>query len=323
MEPLNILIIGASIAGPTLATLLLTTSLPAAQKPHITLLERSPSLRMEGQNIDIRGAGITIMRHLGIEKRVRAGVTGEEGVRFVDKHNRVWGEFRADRSGKTSTPTADVEILRGTLAEILMARARGVSEEVQAAGGRGVDFLFGDSLDRIEQDGAGVAVHFAKSGETRRFDLVVGADGLQSSTRRLVWGSEGEARRVKKLAGGVYGAFFGMPARESDSMYRRWFHAPGRRGVMVRPGKTRDQVTVFMTVINDSDERLPAVAGKRREDTQAQKALMREYFQGAGWECDRIVDEMMATEDFYYDMLAQVQMDKRSKGRVVLLGDAG
>lgn len=47
MAPLKILIVGSSIAGPTLATLLLNP-LPAHEKPHITLLERSPSIRKEG-----------------------------------------------------------------------------------------------------------------------------------------------------------------------------------------------------------------------------------------------------------------------------------
>ncbi|KAF3762011.1 FAD/NAD(P)-binding domain-containing protein, partial [Cryphonectria parasitica EP155] len=307
----NILIIGCSIAGPALATCLLLSDLPADQQPHITVLERSPGLRTEGQNIDIRGAGITIIRRLGIEKQIKARTTGEEGVRLVDMQNRIWAQFSADKSGKMSTPTADVEILRGTLAEILYQRAR-----------TGIEFIWGDHLDSIEQDGDKVDVHFAKSGQRRRFDLVVGADGLQSTTRGMVWGQHAD-RVVKKLAGGVYGAFFSMAAGQNDTMWRRWFHAPGRRGVMVRPDEQRDRVTVFMTLINDTDERLSVVATNRREEVQAQKQLMKEFFQDAGWECDRIVDGMMKTKDFYYDMIAQVKMDNWSKGRVALLGDAG
>lgn len=324
MAPLHILIVGTSIAGPTLATLLLLTALPAPEKPHITLLERSSSLRQEGQNIDIRGAGLTIMRHLGIELAVRRATTREKGVRLVDGRDRVWAEIAADRTGGTSTPTADVEILRGTLAGILLARVRAVSETVQAAGGAGVEVLFGESVERIEQDdGKGVTVQFARSKETRRFDLVVGADGVQSTTRKLVWGTEGECRRVERVAGGTYGAFFSGMAGEGDGLWRRWFHAPGRRGVMLRPSERRERISVLMTVVNDSDARLAAVVGRKREDVAAQKELMREYFQDAGWECDRLLREMMTTDDFYYDMLAQVKMDNWSKGRVVLLGDAG
>lgn len=181
MAPLNILIVGCSVAGPALATCLLISDLPAAQKPHITVLERASSLRKDGQNIDIRGAGVTIIKKLGMENLIRAGTTGEEGVQWVDHNNRIWAQFPADRSGKTSTPTADIEILRGTLAGILSERARTISNDVQANGGKGIKFIFGDHLDSIEQNGDQVQVHFANSDETRSYDLLVGADGLQSS----------------------------------------------------------------------------------------------------------------------------------------------
>lgn len=323
MAPIHILIVGTSIAGPTLATLLLLTALPATEKPHITLLERASYPRKEGQNVDIRGAGLTIMRHLGIELAVRRATTHEKGVRIVDDRDRVWAEVPADHSGRTSTPTADVEILRGSLAAILLKRVREVSKTVHAAGGAGVEILFGEWVDHLEQDGDGVTVQFARRKETRRFDLVVGADGVQSTTRKMVWGTEGETKRVERVAGGVYGAFFSGMVGEGDGLWRRWFHAPERRAVMVRPSESRERMSVFMTVVNDRDARLPAVVGRKREDVQAQKELMKEYFQDAGWECARLVREMMTTEDFYYDMIAQVKMDKWSKGRVVLLGDAG
>lgn len=92
---------------------------------------------------------------------------------------------------------------------------------------------------------------------------------------------------------------------------------------MLRPDEQRDRTTAFMTVINEKDERLPQVALKGHENVQAQKELLAEYFKDAGWECERVIREMMATDDFYYDMVAQVKMDKWNKGRVVLLGDAG
>ncbi|ROW03005.1 hypothetical protein VMCG_05778 [Cytospora schulzeri] len=321
MAPLNILIVGCSIAGPTLATFLLLSPLPANEKPHITILERSHVMRKDGQNIDVRGTGLTILRKLGLEAAVRASTTGEAGVQFVDENNTVWAQLAADTSGKYQTPTSDIEILRGRLAELLWERSRDVSEAVQRGGGRGIEYIFGDYLDEIAQDGEKVGVHLAKSGERRRYDLVVGADGLQSRTRSMVWGSGGEEDRIRRL--GMYGAFFSMPRGKTDSQWRRWFHAPGRRGIMVRPDEQRDRTTVFMYVINDHDERLPAVAAKGREDVQSQKAIMSEYFHDAGWECKRIIKEMMQTRDFYYDLVGQVKMDKWSKGRVVLLGDAG
>ena len=120
----------------------------------------------------------------------------------------------------------------------------------------------------------------------------------------------------------MYGGFFSCPSGPTDTEWRRWFHSPGAKGIMVRPSDEKDEVTVCLNVISD-DQRLLDAARDGRKGVETQKALMREYFQDAGWECDRILKEMDQSDDFYYDMVAQVRLDKWSKGRVVLLGDAG
>ena len=319
--PNSILIVGCGVAGPTLASFLLLSAIPAAEKPHITILERAPTLRAQGQNIDIRGAGATVVRKLGIEGLIRASVTGEEGVKFVDGANRVWAEFAADKSGKVQTGTSDIEILRGRLAEICFRRSKSISDEVQRQGGKGIEYLFGDYADSIEQDSQKVHVRFAKRGQRRSFDLVVGADGLQSRTRKMVWGEDSDDSRVRRL--GMYIGFFSMPAGKTDSEWRRWYHASGRRGIMVRPSETRDRVTVLMSVINEQDRRFEDVATDGHKAVQAQKALLKECFRDAGWESGRLIKGMEAADDFYYDFVGQIRMDKLSKGRVVLLGDAG
>ena len=321
MAPQNILIIGAGVAGPALATFLLLSSIPALEKPHITLLERSATISANGQNIDLRGAGVAIIRKLGLENLIRNSTTGEEGVQHVDEQNRVWGSLPAGKTEAVHSPTSDVEIMRGRLAEVLIHRCENVSEQVKKEGGAGVEFVFGETVEEIEQDGERVNVRFSKSGVKRSFGLVVGADGLQSRTRKLVWGEEGEAERLKRL--GMYGGFFSIPKGDTDTMWRRWYHAPGRRGLMLRPDKQRGKTTAFMTVISEKDERLVEVARKGPKGVDEQKALLEEYFKDVGWESERVIREMWATKDFYYDMVAQVKMEKHSKGRVVLLGDAG
>ena len=317
MAPLNILIIGAGIAGPTLATFLLLTPEPPKEKPHITILERAPSVRPHGQNIDIRGAGVIVIRKLGLTSTIKANTTGEKGVQHVDAQNRVWAALEA---GKGGAPTSDVEILRGRLAEVMVEKCREVSDDVKRQGGAGVDFVFGDYVADIEELGDKASVRFAESGETRKYDLVVGADGLQSRTRRMVWGKETDGERVKSL--GMYGGFFSMPRGETDTEWRRWYHAPGRRGIMLRPDGTGKRTTATMTLVSE-DQRLENAAVTGRGGVDAQKILMEEYYRGVGWESERVLGEMEKAEDFYYDMIAQVKMERWSKGRVVLLGDAG
>lgn len=319
-EPLNILIIGCGIAGSSLATFLLLSPLPAAQKPRITILERTPKIINRGQNIDVRGKGVTIIRKLGIEQLIRSAHTGEEGVVHVDANDKPWIAVPAGNSEKEMAPTAEIEILRGKLAEICWKRSQFVSERVQKEGGAGIEYLFGDDVSEIEQLGDQVSVKFKKN-PARSFDVVAGADGLQSKTRKLIWGYESDEERLLKL--GMYGGFFSIPREETDTNWRRWFHATRRRGIMVRPDGTGERTTVFMHAINDNDPRLLEVAGHGPEVVEAQKRLLEEYFKGEGWETERIIREMWKTKDFYYDMIGQVKMDKFSKGRVVLVGDAG
>ncbi|KAL4789314.1 hypothetical protein BDV19DRAFT_32959 [Aspergillus venezuelensis] len=323
MVPLNVLIVGCGIAGPTLASFLLLADIPAAQKPRITILERESTRRahLRGQNIDIRGVGVTIIRKLGLEAQVRASTTGEEGVQLVDEHNRVWSQNRVDKSGKIQMPTSDIEILRGRLAELCWKNSQRVSAEAEREGASPIEYVFGDYLDKITQDDNQVHVHFAKSGETRSFDLLVGADGMQSRTRKMVWGEAGEKGRLKRI--GMYAGFFSIPREEQDGKWRRWFHAPGRRGIMLRPDSLGVRSTIFMYVVNTKDDRFVKVTAPEGGGIRAQKALLEEYFKDAGWECDRIIRGMNDTDDFYYDAVSQVKMDSWAKGRVVLLGDAG
>lgn len=323
MAPLEILISGGGVAGFATASFLLLSPLPAGEKPHVTIVERASEPRAQGQNIDIRGEGLTVIRKLGLETAVRSSTTGEEGVKFVDKNNAVWATFAADKSGKVQTGTSDIEILRGTLTDILYRRCKNVSDAVKEEGGPGVDFIFGDYAESIDQDGPQVGVKFAKSGARKSYDFVIGADGLQSQTRKIVWGEEDEGQRLKSLDS--YGAFWSMPAAPTDSLWRRWFHAPGSKSIMIRPSDTPDRTTVFMNIYDKDDPRLSEAATFGHKGVLQQKALMRDLFRDEGWECERILDEMDNADDFYYDIIAQVHMPDNCwhKGRVALVGDAG
>ncbi|OAA78718.1 oxidoreductase [Akanthomyces lecanii RCEF 1005] len=318
---MDILIVGCGIAGSSLASFLLVNATDAQRKTmKITILERASELRPYGQNIDVRGYGVEMLRKLDLEAAVRASTTGEEGVQLVDAYHRVWASIAADKTGKIQTPTSDIEILRGRLAQLCWKRSMQLSDECQASGGHGISYVFGDSLSAIEHIGDKAQVTFTKSGQKQAYDIVVGADGSQSQTRALAWGAAQEATAVHSL--NVYGAFFSIPREEHDTKWRKWFHATGGRAIMLRPDDCGKRSTIFMTVMNDTDARLP-VAGKKHNNMSEKKALMEEYFTGAGWETERILREMADAEDFYFDALVQIKMERWSTGRVVLLGDAG
>lgn len=318
---MDILIVGCGIAGPALASFLLLGA-DKTQKAalRITILERSSELRPYGQNVDIRGYGVTMLRKLGLEAAVRNATTGEAGVQLVDSKGRIWASNEADTTGKVQTPTSDIEILRGRLAQLMWRRSVQLSEEGKNAGGPEIIYKFGDYISQLKQDLEKVQVTFGNSGETAAYDVVVGADGAQSHTRKLVWGAENEEPAVRSL--NVYGAFFSIPKEDHDTKWRKWFHTTGGRAIMLRPDDSDERSTVFMTIMNHNDQRLAEV-GKKIGKEEEKKNLMKEYFQGTGWETDRIVREMEDAKDFYYDVLVQVKMESWSNGRVVLLGDAG
>ncbi|KJX96755.1 hypothetical protein TI39_contig602g00021 [Zymoseptoria brevis] len=318
-HPLRILILGTSIAGPALASyLLLSPTLSSSLS--ITLLERSPTPRTTGQNIDLRGVGIECVQRLGLLPTIRQHLTGEAGVHWVDERDFPVASIPASKAGEAQGPTAELEILRGRLAGCLVRRCEELGKE---RGGSGVEFMYGDHVEKIEQEGEEVRVKLANSKREMVFDLVVGADGLQSKTRRQVFGLSGETSRVHRLH--IYGAFFSMPRTEADDDWRRWFHAPGRRGVMIRPSDRPDRVTVFMHKKTSSEEEAAPFEEAARSaygETKAQKRLMKETFKGMVWREERILRELEESEDFYYSPVAQVKMEKWIHGRVVLLGDA-
>lgn len=317
-SPQHILIVGCGIAGPVLASLLLSSQAPIATLAHITILERSTAALGSGQNIDIRGIGKHVIEKLGLTQEIKEATTGEEGVKIVDANNRIWAQYAADKTGKVETGTSDVEILRGRLAEILLKQVREVSKDVEARGGKGVEFIFGDSIEALDQDDEKVYVRLAKAGN-KSYDLVVGADGLHSKTRKLAWEAEQEGC-FKPLR--MYGAFLSTTKDKADGEWRSWYHACGGVSVMLRPSGTKEKSTVLVLLTDKNGDIAKEMAGRER-DVSAQKRLVLRNLEGIAWKEDRLKTAVEVADDFYFDTTAQIKLDRWSKGRVVLLGDAG
>ncbi|HEU4545153.1 MAG TPA: FAD-dependent monooxygenase [Microlunatus sp.] len=291
----SVLVSGASIAGPALASWLHRHGF------EVTVIERADELRSGGQNVDVRGAGRDVARRMGLEDAIRAASTGEAGVRFVDVDDRIIASFAAG-SSDSDGPTAELEILRGDLARLLVEQSLsgwGAAAEVA--------YVFGDHITGLDDHGTGVRVTFAR-GATRSFDLVVAADGIRSSTRALVLGDEPV---VKPL--GMYTAYLTIPRTETDTAWARWFNAPGGRTSTLRPdnvGTTRATLS-FM-----SEPR-----GYERWDGAGQRDVLRQRFAGVSWEVPRILDALDGTE-VYFEAISQVQAPRWSVGRTAVLGDA-
>ncbi|MFN3434558.1 MAG: tryptophan-rich sensory protein [Sphingomonas sp.] len=286
----RILITGASVAGNTAAWWLGRAGLD------VTVVERAPGFRDGGQNIDVRGVGREVLRRMGLEEAALDRGTGEEGTAWVDEDGTVAAEFLTDDTGADG-PTAEMEILRGDLARLLYEPAR-----------EHATYRFGDSIAGIEQDDEGATVSFA-GGTAERYDLVIVAEGVGSRTRELVFPGENAPRWMDLTI-----AYCTIPRQADDDRLWRWYNAPGGRSVSLRPdrhGTARAMLSI---------QQPPG--GEQDWDSDRQKAWLRERFAGAGWQSDRVLAGMAATDDFYFDVLRQVRMPRWSKGRVVLTGDA-
>ncbi|MFG2624968.1 FAD-dependent monooxygenase [Streptomyces sp. NPDC048473] len=284
---LSVLISGASVAGPALAHWLHRHGFEA------TIVERAPALRDGGYAVDFRGhAHLSVLRRMGILDTVQRARTGMGSMSYVNTTGKSVAKLPADLFA------GDVEILRGDLARILYDETSPYTE-----------YLFGDSIASLTEDANGVAVTFERHAP-RRFDLVIGADGLHSTTRRLAFGPEEDF--VKHL--GVYCAIF---TTANHLGLDRTGHAYRTANRMVAMYSARDNTEAKAVFYFGS----PAL-DLDRHDVTRQQSLLAEQFAATGWQSDRLLHGMRHAPDFYFDSVSQVRMDRWSRGRVALLGDA-
>jgi 2-polyprenyl-6-methoxyphenol hydroxylase-like FAD-dependent oxidoreductase len=295
-RPLRALISGAGIAGPVHAYWLKKAGLD------VTIVERVPRLRREGQTIDVRNEGREIFDRMGITKSVMAVTTKELGVQFVGADGGIWGSFPEDGSDSF---TSEIEIVRGELASILYEHTK---EDVQ--------YLFGDSIIAIEQDASSVSVTFAKDGRMEQYDLLIIADGLNSRTRALAFDQDVRAP-IKVL--NEWFAGFSFPKGPTDTDWAQWYNAPGRRAILHRPDGFGRMRSLFAHI--DYTEATRAI-GSSKTSVEDQKKYWAQLYKDGGWESERLVKGMMESDDFYMYEVAQVKAEKWSTGRVVLVGDA-
>ncbi|MET9953588.1 FAD-dependent monooxygenase [Streptomyces sp. NPDC006339] len=291
--PVNrtVLISGASVAGPALALQLRRHGFTP------TVVERAPALRTGGYKVDLRGTAIEVCRRMGILDAVRAHSTDMRGGSYVDADGRTIGELPADIFG--GRVDGDDEIMRGELARILYERTRD-----------DVEYLFDDSVAALHDDGDGVDVTF-ESGTRRRFDLVVGADGMHSRTRRLVFGEE---RRFTRHLG-AYISIFTAPDLLGLERWETYHALPGKLVCVYSSAGETDAKNLFVF-------RSPGELPYHHRDFAAQKRLLADAFAGDGWEIPRLLGHAADAGDFYLDSIGLIEMDRWSRGRVVLLGDA-
>ncbi|KAI1149845.1 hypothetical protein F4825DRAFT_35513 [Nemania diffusa] len=314
MASLDVLIVGGGIAGPAAAYWL--SRIPGAR---ITLIERSSGMRAIGQQIDLRVAGVDIMKKMGIEPAVRAVRCQEPGTQLVDTDGRTRAYFPAAEHGSgRQSMTSEFEIMRGDLVRILYGLTENKSNVRHVYGITVQDFTQDDESDPNGK----VHVTFS-DGRQQDYDLVLAADGTGSKTRKIMLGPDAPDPRHST---GGYIAYFSMLSQPGDSDRSTGCQLPGSR--MARTIMTRKdcpELTRCYMILSERDDAVDAAL--KSGDLAALKKGLADIYEGGGWETKRFMEALVnapEADDLYCTPYEEVRLPvgSWSKGRVVLIGDA-
>jgi 2-polyprenyl-6-methoxyphenol hydroxylase-like FAD-dependent oxidoreductase len=288
------LISGASVAGPVLAYWLSRFGF------HVTVVERTERLRFGtgGHAVDLFGPALQIIEWMRVLRQVDDAGTHTEIISLIREGHRpvdVPAELMSE-----GVSARHVEIMRGELAKI-----------VYDAGRDSIDYVFGNSIRSLEQTDRGVDVSF-RHGSRQTFDLVIGADGLHSIIRRLAFGEE---HRFLHFLGG-YLAVFTVPNYLHLHQHMLGSGEVGRTAAIYPVRDTGEARVLFLW-------RTPVQHDYDRRDLAAQRRLIRNLYDGMGWEVPRLLAELEHADDLYLDSISTIVMDSWTRGRVSLVGDAG
>ncbi|MFG1649407.1 FAD-dependent monooxygenase [Micromonospora sp. NPDC049275] len=282
----NVLISGASVAGPALAYFLHQSGYD------VTVVERAPALRDSGYAVDFRGTALDVLEAMGIRNELCQHDTKMRGTIVVDEAGNEIAQLPVEAFG------GELEVPKRDLTRILH---RITADDAQ--------YLFDDSITALTEHAAGITVEFERHA-AREFDLVFGADGVHSNVRKLAFGPNGNALRHLGMSGAGFSTsnYLGL---DGQGLLK-----PGKAAIYLFSASPADRLTVSLSFATDS----PALDWRTRAE---QEQALRAAFAGHEWEAPRLLKAMSEADDFYFASSSQVHLDHWHRGRVALLGDAG
>jgi 2-polyprenyl-6-methoxyphenol hydroxylase-like FAD-dependent oxidoreductase len=287
----SVLISGASIAGPAVAYWLNRHGFD------VTVVEKAGTVRGGGYPIDIRGTALEVVRRMNILPQLQKAHVNTQRITFVDTDGSTIAALNAESIGIGAD--GDLEVQRGDLTETIYDAVR-----------ESATFMFNDSIATLDDRPEGIEVIF-RSGACRTFDIVIGADGIHSHTRRLIFGPEEPFHHYL----GACFAGFTLPNHLGLSHEGTVWNTPSQRAALYAAGSGA-QVFGLLSF------RRPDLPFHVLRNPDAQRELVADAFPDACWEIPRMVAEMHTAEDLFFDAISQIRMTNWSQGRVALVGDA-
>ena len=202
------------------------------------------------------------------------------------------------QSGGAQGTNPEYEIERDALLHMMF-------EEVKSD----VEFIFDDSIARLEETADQVAVTF-KSGRQRSFSLLFGCDGNHSSVRRMCFGEESAYSHFLQNYFSI--TIVDKLLIEEDTA--QIYNVPGKVVMLNAYNNKTDIIFCFY-----SEKEVPY----SYRDQEEQRGIILQQFGGEGWRTRELLEELSRCRDFYFDKMCQIRMPSWTKGRVALVGDAG
>jgi 2-polyprenyl-6-methoxyphenol hydroxylase-like FAD-dependent oxidoreductase len=286
---MRVVICGAGIAGLSLAWWL------DRDGWDVLVIERAPGLRDEGYMIDFLGSGYDVAELMGLTPRLVGIHYPVPKIAYVDQNGRRvagldYELFHRRQSGRL------LNFMRGDLERVLF-------EELPGS----VEVRFGLTIDEVEPEEGQVEV-LLSDGERERADLLVGADGIHSRVRKLVFGEEHQFLRPLGLHTAAY-VFEDKDLRRDLAGDFRMLSVPGRQ-VGLYP--IREEKVASFFVHRTRAKELPSSYCEELE----------RVYGDLGWLVPNALRHCGDNLGVYYDQVSQIEMPRWSRGRVTLVGDA-
>jgi 2-polyprenyl-6-methoxyphenol hydroxylase-like FAD-dependent oxidoreductase len=286
----SVLVVGGGLAGAGTAIHLAKAGVA------VDLVEIKPDVAALGSGITLQGNALRELTSLGVWDQVQAaGYTFDTtGIRAPDPHGTVVAEIADAKTGGPDLPAA-MGMPRPELAHILMDRATAV----------GVKVRFGTTFTELSQDDDGIDVTFA-DGSSNRYDLVVGADGLRSWTRRAL----GINLETKSVGMGIWRAFGPRPAGVTRTDL--YYGGPSYIAGYCPTGED----SLYAYIVEDAQDRSAM-------SPEEQLATMKQLSQAYHGPWDEIRESLTDPSRVNYTWFETHLLDAPwNRGRVVLIGDA-
>lgn len=289
---MKIVINGTGIAGTALAFWLDRLG------HEVLLVERALRLRDGGFVVNLWGIGYDAVERMGLLPGLLGLQHHADELRMVDRQGHTRGGYPSHVLQK---------LAKGRMATL--ARSD-IAATLYGALDDRVETLFGDSVSAIHDEGARVRVEFERAA-SREADLVIGADGLHSRVRQLVFGPQSQFEHP--LGCHVVSWEVSGYRPRDDSAYVA-HTAPGR--YVARCPLRDDRMLFFVLMRNEY------LGGKVPTTHVERVAALNHALTGIGWESDALLASLAQTDTVYFDSISQIRMPRWAKGKVALIGDA-